>query len=75
MSSKVKDMDRLMIIARTYYYLKGAFTSQELYDFILSNKFGFHSEPSVRGIGVVLSRSSNFTSTEMRKNKKLFEAT
>lgn len=74
MGGRVKDIDRLIIIATTYYYLKGEFTSQDIYNFIISNKCGFHSVPSMRRIGVVLSRSSKFTSNKIVKNKKVFEA-
>jgi len=70
----VKDVDRLLIVARTYYYLKGEFTSEDIYNFILNNKFGFRSKPSMRRIGTVLSRSSIFTSDKVIKDKKVFKA-
>lgn len=74
MGDTVKDVDRLLIIARTYYYLKGEFTSEDIYNFILNNKCGFRSKPSMRRIGTVLSRSSIFTSDKVIKEKKVFKA-
>lgn len=72
---RVTDKDRLVIIARTYYYLKGEFTSHDIYNFIQKNEFGFRSVPSVRVIGATLSRSSLFDSTKHTKNNmKIFEA-
>lgn len=70
----VADKDRLVIIARAYYYLKGDFTSHDLYNFIQKNNFGFRCVPSVRVIGAILSRSSLFNSTKHNKNNmKVFE--
>lgn len=60
MIGKIKDVDKLIVIAETYSRIKGPFTANQLYDFLLQNNFKFHSDFTPRRIGVVLSRSSKF---------------
>lgn len=64
MRGKIKDYDKLMVIAQTYFFLKGSFTTAQLYDFIVSNDFKFHSGVTKQGIGINLSRSSKFKKSE-----------
>jgi len=73
MTKAISDTDRLILIARVYSCLKGEFTSQQLYDFIIDNNLGFRCKPSIRVIGATLSRSSKFNSTKLIDNKKVFE--
>ena len=64
MKGKVKDYDKLMIIAQTYFYLRGSFTTNELYNFIVNHGFKFHSGPSRQGIGINISKSKRFKKIE-----------
>lgn len=73
MTIAITDTDRLLLVARVYFYLKGGFTSQELYDFIFDNNCGFRRTPSVRGIAATLTRSPKFTAKEGKNRKKIFE--
>ena len=57
----MKDIDKLIVIAQTYSYLKGSFTANQLYNFIQSSNFKFHTTGfSSIQIGRRLSRSSKF---------------
>lgn len=56
----VRDRDKLLIIAQTYYYIKGRFTAHQLYSFLQSNDFKFHGNFSARQIGAILQRSNKF---------------
>lgn len=68
MKGKISDYNKLIVIAETYYYLKGDFTPQQLYNFIIANGFKFHSQWSAKQISLNLRRSSKF-----KINNKKFE--
>ena len=64
MSGKIKDVDKLIIIAQTYSFLKGEFSVNELYNFIHKNNYKFHSDFTTKRIGSNISRSSKFKKTK-----------
>lgn len=68
MKGKISDYNKLIVIAETYYYLKGDFTSHQLYNFIITNGIKFHSQWSAKQISLNLRKSSKF-----RVNEKKFE--
>lgn len=59
-SESMKDKDKLIVIAQTYSLLKGSFTAKQLYTFIQSYKFRFHSDFTTRQIGKQLTQSRKF---------------
>lgn len=57
----MKDVDKLIVIAQTYSYMKKKpFSSSQLYSFINECNFKFHSEFSSKHIGIILSRNKKF---------------
>lgn len=70
MRGKIKDTDKLIVITETYFHIKGPFTANQLYDFLLDNDFKFHSDFTSRRIGVVLSKSSKFSSVKRGRGRK-----
>lgn len=60
----MKDDDKIITIAQTYSFMKGKFTAKQLYNFILSHNFKFHSDCTTRKIGRQLTRSRKFNKIE-----------
>lgn len=69
----MKDDDKLITIAQTYSFMRGSFTAKQLYSFILSHNFKFHSDFTTRKIGRQLTRSKKFNKIE-EKCKVKYEA-
>lgn len=60
----MNDVEKLLVIAQTYSYIKGSFTSAQLYKFLQNYNFKFHSNGlTSRQIGRRLSNSSKFKKT------------
>lgn len=66
----MRDDDKLLTIAQTYSFIKGRFTSKQLYSFILSHNFKFRSGFTTREIGRQLSRSRKFNKIEENHEAK-----
>lgn len=60
----MKDDDKFLIIAQTYSFIRGKFTAKQLYSFLLSHNFKFHSDFTTRKIGRQLTRSNKFNKIE-----------
>lgn len=69
-SSKLKDREKLIIIAQTYSYIKGEVNSEILFDFIRNHNYNFKQEINRNNIGKYLGNSPKFEKT--RKNVNVF---
>ena len=70
MRGRIKDVDKMIIIAQTYSYMNGAFTARQLYNFIIANNFKFHSDFTAKRIGDNLRRNIKFDVIKNGKTTK-----
>lgn len=73
-SSKLTDAEKLILIAKTFSFIKGEFTSEQLFDFILNHNYSFKKEMGKIRIGRMIARSDDFIKKDKRCGVNYFEA-
>lgn len=73
-NNRLTDIEKLCLIAKTFSYIKGEFTSEMIYDFLLNHDYTFKKEMDTGRIGVNIGRSKDFITKGKKCGVNYFEA-